>query len=911
MGGELLVGRRDELAVLLDTVAGIGPPYAVLTAGPGMGKTSVMAALLARAEGLRVRILSAAPTELERKLGFCALADLLGSCDEDLYDELPAPQRTALRAALLLEEAPGDIDPRAVAAAFRAVLGSLARERPLALVIDDAHWLDGATTQALGHALRRSTGLPIRVVAATRPVGRGVDDWLPARPEERADVPLGPMRPDELGTVVRHVVGTAVDRSSLPGLAAASEGNPLFAIEVVQRRGHPAHTTTFDELLSRRLGVLPRETRSTLLTAALAGTPTLDVVAAARATTPEDVETALEPAVRAGLVSVLDRIRFAHPLYASGLTAVSSEAQVRAAHAGLVDVDVGDEVRARHRGLAAQGEDAELAADLERVARAARRRGAWDTAIDLMELAVRRSPVGGELAERALLLGSWLALAGRPDNAAAWLRRAHKVQATAHRAGLELLRLALRSGSGDEVDALVRELTTLGTPLLVRTEAQILDLDRHSEVTSGERAARLQRINAELMELGDDPAVQRLLARGLLMEAADCLHTGSPAWHSAVDRARAIEEVVMPALVVDRVDYLLAEVAIIGDRHDEARRRLRDLLAASEELGDDLSLPTLLGQRSWLEWRVGNWDLSDELLREAATVASGQHQRWENQARVGLAVSRGLRGDIEGALAELDASFDDVRQPLPTYPIASWWASRAQVLKAGGRIEEAYEHFVRAQAEAARSGVDVPGILRADAPYMECAITLGRLDEAADHLGVVIDWTRRVDNPSVLVECSRIQVLLRAARGDLDEAVDMIPDMLAAHEDGVGPLQRGHAYLTAGRVYRRAKAKTLAHEALERAAGIYDELGAAPYAEQARAELARVGLRPRASDELTDTERQAAELATTGLRNREIADRMFLSVKTVEAVLGRVYRKLGIRSRAELARTLAEGALDD
>ena len=138
----------------------------------------------------------------------------------------------------------------------------------------------------------------------------------------------------------------------------------------------------------------------------------------------------------------------------------------------------------------------------------------------------------------------------------------------------------------------------------------------------------------------------------------------------------------------------------------------------------------------------------------------------------------------------------------------------------------------------------------------------------------------------------------------------MIPDMLAAHEDGVGPLQRGHAYLTAGRVYRRAKAKTLAHEALERAAGIYDELGAAPYAEQARAELARVGLRPRASDELTDTERQAAELATTGLRNREIADRMFLSVKTVEAVLGRVYRKLGIRSRAELARTLAEGALD-
>ena len=275
-----------------------------------------------------MRILRAAPTELDATLGFCALADLLTPCDENLYDELPAPQRTAIRAALLLEEAPGDIDPRAVAVAFRTLLGALARQQPLALVIDDAHWLDGATTQALGHALRRSTGLPIRVVAATRPVGRGVDDWLPARPEERVDVLLGAMRPDELGTVVRHVVGTAVDRSALPGLAAASEGNPLFAIEVVQRRGHAAgdgRRRSFDELLSRRLGVLPRETRSTLLTVALAGTPTSRSWRGPGPRRPTRRGGRLEPAVRAGLVSVLDRVRFAHPLYASGLTAVSSE----------------------------------------------------------------------------------------------------------------------------------------------------------------------------------------------------------------------------------------------------------------------------------------------------------------------------------------------------------------------------------------------------------------------------------------------------------------------------------------------------------------------------------------------------------------------------------------------------------
>ncbi len=117
-----------------------------------------------------------------------------------------------------------------------------------------------------------------------------------------------------------------------------------------------------------------------------------------------------------------------------------------------------------------------------------------------------------------------------------------------------------------------------------------------------------------------------------------------------------------------------------------------------------------------------------------------------------------------------------------------------------------------------------------------------------------------------------------------------------------GPLQRAYAHLTAGRVYRRAKAKTLAHDNPERAVEIYEELGAHGFAGQARVELGRVGLRPRAPDHLTDTERQVADLAVEGLRNREIADRVFLSVKTVEGVLGRAYRKLGIRSRAELAK---------
>ena len=907
VGGNPLVGRTSELATLLDTVAGVGPRYAALTSGPGLGKTSVLTALLAKAESLPVAILLAAPSELEESLGFSALADLLAAFDEGSYDALPAPQRTAIRAALLLEEAAGEIEPRAVAVALRTLLRTLAQQQPVALVIDDAHWLDGATAQALSLALRRSTDLPIRVAAATRPTGRSIDDWLPRRPSERVDLTLGPMRPDELAAVVRRSVGRALDRSAARGVAEVSEGNPLFAIEVARQHGRVAGQArgSFDELLSRRLGDLPRPTRLALLTAALAGSPTVDVVAAARSSIPEGAIDELEPAVHAGLVSVVDRIRFAHPLYASAVVAASSDIDVRGAHAGLVDADPGEEVQARHRGLAVVGVDVELAGDLEIAARAARGRGAWDSAAELMRLALDHTPEGEPRAERALTLGGWLARAGRPDEAEPWLREVHATGAGSAwwRAGLELLRLALVSGSRDDVDTHVRELTLEEVPPVVRAEAMIHDLTRHRDLSDAVLADRFREVNARLEEMRDDPEVLRVLAMGLLYEAECRISSGKP-WRHLVDRAREIEETVSPSLVVERADFMLAEVSIVADRHAEARERVSALIATSEDIGDDHSLPDLLALMSWLEARAGNWELADDLLREQRASASGQHQHWEHQAAVGLAESRGMRGDTDASLAALDALYDDVAHPLAPYPIASWWAAKGQVLLAAGRIPEAYEALHETLREMDHLGWS-PGVLQADAPFMECAIALGRLDEAAARLEIVREHATRCEDPSVVDDCLRIGVLLCAARGDLDEAVRLVPDMLRAHESGVGPLQRGHAYLTAGRVYRRAKAKTRAHDALERATEIYDELGARSYAEQARTEQVRVGLRPRASDDLTDTERQVSELAVAGLRNREIADRLFLSMKTVEAILGRAYRKLGIRSRAELARAIA------
>ena len=903
----VLVGREAELARLVSTADGSGPRYAVLTAGPGMGKTSVITALLEEAGRLPVWLLRAGPGELEATLGLSALGDLLADVDEQRYDALPGLQRTALRAALLLEDTAADIDPRAVAAALRSVLRGLAEERPVVVVIDDAHWLDGATAHALGHALHRTANLPVRVVAATRPTGRSVEEWLPRGAVDRQAWVLAPLAAAALGQVIHQELGISLDRVALREVHRVTGGNPLFALEVARHRGgaDAGTRTTFQTLLAARLAALPRPTRLALLTAALAGEPTVEVVAGARGCDPGALMEVLEPAVAGGLVAVTDLIRFGHPLYASSVIASSAAADVRDAHTRLVDVDLGEEVRARHRGLAATGVDAALATRLDTAAHAARARGAWDTADELLRLAIEHSPEGEDRAERAATLGVWLARGGRPDEAMPWLRRAW-TEATGParwQAALERRRLVVAGGSLEELAASTREFEGPDVPLVARAEAMLMTVEQERDLTHAARADRVHEVNAQLAELAEDPEARRVRVIGLLVEA-DLRATAGQRWRPLVDEALVIEQTVAPAVVMQRAEAYLANEAVIADRHDEARTRLLRLISLSEELADDVSLPLLLEGLAWLEFRAGHWDRADQLSAESRASASGQHQHWQHQSEVSLAATRGMRGDTDGALDVIDRLYAEVAHPLHPYPIAAYWAAKGDLLQAAGRPEDAYAALRHCIDECERLGWQDPGVLHAHTAYMECAITLGRLDEAATWLGLVEERAGRCDRPAVLAACQRIRVLHAAARGDHEKAVTLIPEMLAAHESGVPVLQRAHAHFTAGRVYRRARAKTRAHEALRRAVRIYDELGAVPYAERARAELARVGLRHRAPDELTDTERQVAELAAAGLRNREIAQRTFLSPKTVEAVLGRVYRKLGIRSRAELGRAL-------
>ena len=269
------------------------------------------------------------------------------------------------------------------------------------------------------------------------------------------------------------------------------------------------------------------------------------------------------------------------------------------------------------------------------------------------------------------------------------------------------------------------------------------------EVPERERAERLHEINAELAGLGDDPEVLRLLARSLLMEA-DCHAHRSAGVALLVDRARAIEEVVTPTLVMDRVDCLLADVAIIADRHDEARRLLRDLIATSEELGDDLSLPDAAGPAVLAGGPRGQ-------LGPVRRAACERRRPWPpaststGRTRPGSAWPRPA-ACAGTSTAPSPSSTRASRRPRSRCrrtrsPRGGRAGRRSSWPAAGSRRPTSTS--LRAQEEAAGTVVEEPGILQADAPFMDCAIALGRLDEAAEHLRFVVDWTRRVDNPSV------------------------------------------------------------------------------------------------------------------------------------------------------------------
>jgi ATP/maltotriose-dependent transcriptional regulator MalT len=913
------VGRGAELQAVhafLDRVA-TGPCALLIEGEPGIGKTTLWHQTVRAGESRGYRVLQARPAESELNLSFAAIADLLGAAFDEMRGHLPAPQERAMGAALLRLDPEEPSEPRTTATALVSVFTTLARERPLLVAVDDVQWLDRASQRALAFAVRR---LPERLGLVVTRRGAGGDEAplglaraLPADQLRRL-VP-GPLSLAGLQQILSSRLGMSFPRPLLARIAEASGGNPLFALEIAQAtmRGKRepslddplAVPSRLDELMGDRVRTLSDPAREAVRVAAFLSRPTAATIVEALGPN-LDGRAALGEAEEAGvLVAERERVRFTHPLLASVVYGSTSRGRRLELHRRLAQLVADPEERARHVAASTTEPDEATAAQVEDGARQAELRGAQDAAAELFEASCRLTPDGrpNELSRRLMggaaalqLVGDLADARARAEQAVAtavspalraealWVLAVIEWDAGAINAACEHLEKALPDAAGDRalqsriLSWLAWMSVTTTAPLsarraLVDADAaiQLLREDREPERLA---EALFRRVLAEAL-LGRDPP-RELLEKGLALEAGGRPHPIPLLWFQYVDA------------------------------FDAARTRYAAEDHWYREHGEDRLYGNRLGELALVELWAGQWHLAEQHAELGCTMAD--HPLVSGPPTMPFA-SRSLvdahRGRVERGRSTLLPLIDEAERTGK-----AWWA--ANLLSALGFVE-----FAAGEHEAAdqiltrmHDWVDSMGIVdalfdRSEPFHIESLVTLGELDRARTALERLEERGRALPRRWIVATLPRARALLLAAEGELQGALkalsELDPDAASAL-----PFELGCTLLLEGRMRRRANQKRAAAGALQRASELFEQLGAPRWLQQASDEFTRIGLRHRSPDELTATEQQIAQLAAAGLTNREVAKAAFVSPKTVEANLARVYRKLGIRSRAELGARMHE-----
>ncbi len=907
-GHREVVGRRHELEQLtafLDRLPGEQQVLA-LTGPAGIGKTTLWRHGAETAAGRGRTVLSARPSGAEARLSYAGLADLLEAVDERLLDGLPSVQRRALDVALLRDE--GDerpVDDRVVASGLLSLLRALTAAAPVLIAVDDAQWLDAPTAGALAFALRRLESAPVGVLASIRTDGERPQTFLDALPgSRRSEIELGPLSVAAIHAIVQGELDRVLPRPTLVKVAQASGGNPFYAVEIArelfrleqtapsERLPVPAELQT---LLRARLERLPAATRDALLSASCLAAPRAGIV-------PEDL---LAPAEEAGVVRIAGdgRIRFAHPLLAAAVYESAPTTRRRAVHAELAQRVSDPEERARHLALAARETDAAIAAELEEAARLAAARGASDSAAELAELALRLTPAtdAGEQARRGTELGNHLYAAGNIPAAIAALEQAVAVAAP----GDERCRAMLDLGAIYTVVGEHARGVTLIDEALARIDDPLLAAQAHARRAwvSQPQPERVIAHCRQAIDLVDERRAPDVHSFALQHIAFGLLCTGRSAEHELVERSLPGQE--------HAGMWTLSSIGprwpMFFDDFTTARERHMHLLAQADEQGNEPERQSELAYLALIELWSGHPGEAEGLAREALALADQIEQEpMACVSRYALGLTEALRGRLDEAtqLAEASLAWTGPPPHEETFVLATQaYAVLGFVSLSRGDLDEADRLFTLADEASARWPEPAPFRFHAD--HAETVIRLGDVERGEALVARLERRATTIPRPWIRAVSARCRGLLEAAAGDLDAAQASLDRALELHGTLDMPFEHARTLLCAGELRRRRKEKRLARIALEQAVAELDSLGAPLWAARARAELARVVAR-RAAQGLTATEERIAALAAEGLTNRAIAEQAFVSVSTVEANLKRVYRKLGISSRARLARALDE-----
>jgi ATP/maltotriose-dependent transcriptional regulator MalT len=377
-----------------------------------------------------------------------------------------------------------------------------------------------------------------------------------------------------------------------------------------------------------------------------------------------------------------------------------------------------------------------------------------------------------------------------------------------------------------------------------------------------------------------------------------------------MDRAVALERQTehWPSALVLRPTYAFAQLLKYTSGLDEARGAFRVLLETARDRGDENPIPVLLYHLAELECWAGNWEEAAKHAEEAVETAQQAGMRFSTSLAL---YARCLVGAHQGRVEEALAAG---REGLLVAGETGVALSEALNLKALGFLHlsvgdpgEAHGYLERALALASSMGVSEPAYLRLEPDAVEALVELGQHDRAEAMLAPFEKRATGSDTAWTRATAARSRGLLEAARGDVESAVAVLRRAVELHDRVGQPFELGRTLLALGRALRRGKQKRATRESLEQSASIFESLGARLWAERARAEISRIGGRAAGTVELTPTEARVATLAADGMTNREIADALFMTLRTVEWNLSKVYRKLQVRSRSELARRRRNG----
>jgi DNA-binding NarL/FixJ family response regulator len=892
-----------------------GPAALAIAGEAGAGKSTLWRAGAEAAAEAGHRLLRSEPSAAEADLAFAALSDLLTDVLPDVGSDIPGPQREALEVALLLRPAgPEPPTARAVGLAVLTALRGLASAGPVLVAIDDVQWVDEASLEALTFAFRRADSGPLGLLAAARteapadpltaaapPPPEGWRDLVTALPGETID--LAPLDPWQ----VQRLLPRSVSAGQARMVARQSRGNPFWALEIAASlEAADSPVPPLARTLTERLACsLSENAGEALAVVAGAGRITVaDAVAALKHL--EDPAAALDEAVLAGVVvETGGRLAPAHPLIGVAAVEALPPGRRQRLYQRLAATATSPERYAHFAALAAgPGPDAAVADALDAAAASAHGRAGNAEAAQFADQAVAVTPARDRaaLVRRRIRAGELFFLAGDVHRSLGHLEALDLGDLGT--ADLERA-LPLRLDMTDVVHG-VAAATALTVCAVEQTgpddrrRALVLALasDNIYGIRGRQRDLAIEAIrSAEAAGPVADAALHRALINLLIVKivAGEGLDTG------LLERAERLEATVR-TVVYDSADLHRGLWSRYVEDLDTAREALRRSIARAREAGDDFAVWTFLSYLAATEEMAGDYAAARAAVA-ASDAAAAWHDwpmsPWQLEPRSQLLIAS---GDLDGAVSLADEQLTDRHGTAAAF-IRALIRGRATAWRADAAA--AARHFEQAARYADELGFADPAVRqRVDSVLAEAYVAGGRTADALRIAARLRQTGQRLHRPAWTGAASRIDALAAAQAGDLDIAAAAARVAVAAHETAPLRLELARSLLTLGQIERRRKARKQSRSALARARDLAAEIGHRPLQARIERELPRVAA-ARAGDELTVTEQRVAGLIAAGATNRDAAAALFVSVRTVETHVAAIYRKLGVHTRAELARRYA------